>query len=77
MATAKSQHGGVRPGAGRKPKPPILCDFPALLTADPEAFLRAVMNESALPMRVRVDAAKMLLRLLPTRNAGGDAAFAH
>ena len=62
MAGMKGKHGGARPGAGRKRMPSILCDSPALLTDDPEGFLRAVMHESTLPMRIRVDAAKALLR---------------
>lgn len=67
MASTNGKHGGARPGAGRKRTPPILCDSLGLLTADPESFLRAVMNESTLPTRIRVDVAKTLLgRASPT-----------
>ena len=62
ITNAKAKHGGARPGSGRKPLQPILCDSTALLTNEPKAFLTAVMNEPALDMRMRVDAAKLLLR---------------
>jgi hypothetical protein len=62
MTDVKAKHGGARPGSGRKPLQPILCDSMALITDEPRAFLMAVMNEPALDMRMRVDAAKLLLR---------------
>lgn len=58
--------GGARPGAGRKP---LLSDNPALQTRDPEAFLRGVMADAQLPLRMRMDAAHQLLR--GHRQAGG------
>ena len=62
MTDLKAKHGGVRPGSGRKPVQPVLCSSPALLTSEPTAFLIATMNEPTLDMRLRVDAAKALLR---------------
>ena len=63
MANTPAKHGGVRPKSGRKPQAPILCASPSLMTSEPKEFLTAAMNERTLDMRLRVDAAKALLRL--------------
>lgn len=51
--------GGARPGAGRKPRPPLLVQLPA--TGDPLQWLLAAMNCPALPLRLRTDVAAFLL----------------
>ena len=51
--------GGVRAGAGRKPSPPQIAALPK--SDDPVAFMRTVMNDDALDVRLRLDAAKALL----------------
>lgn len=56
---ARPNTGGVRPGAGRKPKPPQKLSVGA--HDDPEAFLRAAMNDGSLDARLRIDAAKGLM----------------
>ncbi len=62
MPTLKPSHGGARAGAGRKPKPPMLNASLALRTADPRAWLAALMADETVDVRLRVDAAKTLLR---------------
>jgi phage terminase small subunit len=57
----RKNSGGARPGAGRKPVPPVLNASTALLTSDPKAFLTAVMNDVETDMKVRTDAAKALM----------------
>jgi phage terminase small subunit len=59
MATKPKTHGGARPGAGRPKDAPILATMPA--TADALEFLRGVMSDDALDMRLRIDAAKALM----------------
>lgn len=61
MAGAKGRSGGARPGAGRKPKEPVLIASAALLTSDPKQFLTALMNDVEADIKVRADAAKALL----------------
>lgn len=61
MAGKPGRSGGARPGAGRKPKPPVLNTSTALLTKDPLEFLTAVMNDPMTDMKVRTDAAKALM----------------
>ena len=51
--------GGARPGAGRKPRPPLLVQLPE--RADPLQWLLAAMNCPALPLRLRADVAAFLL----------------
>lgn len=46
----------------------MLSNSPALLTTDPRTWLVAVMNDSTIDMRVRVDVAKTLLRVTMVRN---------
>lgn len=57
----RKNSGGVRPGAGRKPKPPpvISADLPK--DDDPRIFLTALMNDPLADARLRLDAAKALL----------------
>lgn len=51
--------GGARPGAGRKPRPPLLVQLPE--RADPLQWLLAAMNHEALPLRLRMACAVALL----------------
>ena len=51
--------GGARPGAGRKPKPPVLFEIAA--QDDPMQFLLAVMNRADLDKRLRFEAAQALM----------------
>lgn len=57
---ARLNSGGYRPGAGRKANPPLLVDDPALETTDPDAWLKAAMNSSAVPMKCRLEIAAFL-----------------
>ena len=57
---ARPNAGGARPGAGRPKNDPPLADIPQ--TDDERAFLRHVMNDAGTDLRIRVDAAKALLR---------------
>ena len=66
MAGVKGRSGGHRPntggaraGSGRKKKPPQLFEFSS--NGDPKAFLTAVMNDQAADVRLRVQAAKLLM----------------
>jgi len=60
---ARKNAGGARPGAGRplgaRNKPRLIDDLPE--TADPLQWLLAAMNHEALPLRLRVSAAKALM----------------
>ena len=60
MAGVKGRSGGARPGAGRPPKEPTILQL-ASQYEDPRAFLRAVMNDAATDVKIRVDAAKALM----------------
>jgi phage terminase small subunit len=51
--------GGARPGAGRKPTPPVFLDI--LATDDPLVFLRCVMADNFADMKLRLEAAKCLM----------------
>ena len=57
--------GGARPGAGRKPKPPVLFEIAA--QDDPMQFLLAAMNRPDLELSLRVDAAKALMPYMHAR----------
>ena len=59
--------GGARPGAGRKPKPPVLFEIAA--QDDPMQFLLAVMNRADLDKRLRIEAAHALMPYMHTRPA--------
>lgn len=56
-------HGGRRKGAGRpagsRNKPRLIDDLP--ITDCPEKWLLALVNHTAAPLRVRVNAAKALM----------------
>ena len=57
--------GGARPGAGRKPKPPVLFEIAA--HEDPMQFLLAVMNCTDLELSLRIEAAKALMPYMHVR----------
>ena len=77
MAGVKGRSGGHRPntggaraGSGRKRKEPQLLEFSS--NGDPKAFLIAVMGDSAIDARIRVDAAKTLMPYLyPKKGESG------
>lgn len=52
--------GGARPGAGRKPV--VIAPVVVPVTPDAATFLASVMNDQAADPRLRIDAAKALLR---------------
>ena len=62
-------HGGRRKGAGRPPgarnKPRLIRGLPE--TSDPLQWLLALVNHTAAPLRVRVNAAKALMPYCHTR----------
>jgi phage terminase small subunit len=58
---ARANSGGARPGAGRPPKEPEYLSL-STIYEDPAVFLKAVMNDSGSDAKLRVDAAKALLR---------------
>jgi phage terminase small subunit len=60
MAGVKGKSGGIRPGAGRKPKEPTILQLAATYD-DPAKFLAAVMNDAGTDVKVRTDAAKALM----------------
>ena len=71
MAGAKGKSGGARNGAGRPKKKPVLIDVPNS-NSDPKAFLIAVMDDQAVDVRIRVDAARTLMPYLyPKKGEGG------
>lgn len=70
MAGKPGRSGGARPGAGRKPKEPTIFQL-ATQHEDPEKFLRAVMNDAATDVKVRVDAAKCLMPYIHARKGEG------
>lgn len=61
MAGAKGRSGGARPGAGRPKKKPDVLDVPVEQTTDPRKFLTDLMNNLAVDIKLRADAAKALL----------------
>jgi hypothetical protein len=69
MAGVKGRSGGRREGAGRKPAPPVYSEAAALLTDDPDEFLRGVMRDPKVEIKHRIEAAKALKR--PTGGAKG------
>lgn len=60
MAGAKGRSGGARPGAGRKPAPPVTVDARSLQTTDPDEFLAAVMADPSIDFKMRMEAALAL-----------------
>lgn len=58
MAGVKGRSGGARPGAGRKPAPPVLLEASE---PDPIAFLEGIVSDPSIDAKLRVDAAKALL----------------
>lgn len=59
MAGVKGRSGGARIGAGAKPQPPKLAKIAD--SNDPQAFLTSMMNNDAIDLKLRIDAAKALL----------------
>lgn len=57
---SRANTGGARPGAGRKPNPPVLLELEGTHD-DPRKFLLDVMNDRNSDARLRVDAAKSLM----------------
>ena len=53
--------GGARPGAGRPKNQPTLSDSLALKTNDALQFLRGVMADDGIDIRLRIDAAKAIV----------------
>lgn len=55
--------GGARPGAGRKPAPPVFAaaNIPDEARGDPEAYLRSVIADDTIDVKLRVEASKVLL----------------
>lgn len=61
-------HGGARPGAGRKPRQIQTVSRERIAeTSDPVQFLTATMNDPEIDIRLRVEAAKVLLRFICRR----------
>lgn len=58
--------GGSRPGAGRKPNPPIEMTVIGEHD-DPKAFLFSVMNDTSMDGKARLDAAKALMPYIHPR----------
>ena len=56
---ARPNTGGARPGAGRKKKEAPTVEFSA--NGDPKVFLTELMNDPAVDVRIRADAAKSLM----------------
>lgn len=61
MAGVKGRSGGARPNSGPKPKEPVVLVLGTIYD-EPDKFLKAVMNDSGTDAKLRVDAAKALLR---------------
>lgn len=57
---ARPNTGGARPGSGRKPAPPVFSQATDE-EGDAERFLKEVIRDVSLDMRVRLDAAKALI----------------
>lgn len=70
MAGKPGRSGGVRPGAGRKPKEPVYLTLSTVYD-EPDKFLKAVMNDSGTDAKLRVDAAKALLSAQVRRAENG------
>ncbi len=60
MAGVKGRSGGVREGAGRKPAKPRKTKAKGYQTADPDEFLRAVMQDKNADFKDRMAAALAL-----------------
>lgn len=68
---AGNRNGGAREGAGRKPDPVCLVDSTELQTDDPTAFLRALMRDPKVDIKLRQDSAKRLLAFEKQRGKDG------
>ena len=64
----RANSGGVRPGAGRKPKAP---EPVATTASDPKEFLLALMQDVTADQRVRADAAKTLMPFMHVKLGEG------
>jgi phage terminase small subunit len=67
---ARPNTGGWRPGAGRPPNPPVICEE-VKPSEDPRLVLLEVMNNTALDMKLRLDAAKALMPYMHSRKGEG------
>lgn len=56
---ARPNTGGARPGAGRKKNEVPVVEFSS--NGDPKVFLTDLMNDPAVDVRIRADAAKSLM----------------
>jgi phage terminase small subunit len=76
MAGVKGKSGGARPGAGRKPRVPIIVALSG--GSDSLTFLKAVMQNTSIDLALRIVAAKALLPFTHRRvtSAGKKAAQA-
>lgn len=70
MAGKPGRSGGAREGAGDKPDPPVTNGAESLQTDDPVAFLRALMRDPNVDIKLRQDSAKRLLE--HERRTAGD-----
>ena len=69
----KGSHGGLRSGSGRKPSAPLLVCDAALRTSDPGEFLKAIMANPEIDLKLRFSSAKKLIDWQrKTRNANRD-----
>ena len=69
MTNTKAKHGGARVGAGRPPAQPSFSA--ATGNDDPRAFLIAAMNDIALDMKLRLEAAKTLMPFVHRKHDEG------
>lgn len=63
---ARPNSGGARPNSGPKPKPPVKLGIPvpvagSLAHSDPKVFLLALMNDLEADIKLRAEAAKVLM----------------
>jgi hypothetical protein len=64
-------HGGARDNSGPDKKPAELIDSTELQTDDPVEFLRALMRDSRVDIKLRQDSAKRLLMLTKAGKPSG------
>lgn len=63
MAGVKGRSGGARPGSGPKPKPGRKTKAKCYQTADPDEFLKALMQDSKADFKDRMAAALALKKV--------------
>ena len=69
MAGKPGRSGGARPGAGRKPAPPVIKEVPE--KDDPLAFLLGVMKDDAVDLKERVRCAIAAAQYVHTKRHDG------